>query len=138
MPITVAGILAGTSFDTDAIGLDYGSPFERTAFGDAWKKVDSDLAQWLKDPEALVDFDAIPPTRKAIRTARAIVPALESRKWPAPAIVVPDLNGGISLEFHSGTLYKNVEIRADGTSRLLVFRNGRLHADRLLRLGKTQ
>jgi len=98
---------------------------------DDWSVIDSQLHGWLSNPDALVDCDAIPPSRPIIRAARELIPRLR-QNWPAPAMVVPDGTGGISFEFHSSNVYRNLEVLADGRARLTVFRNGQVHARRFL------
>jgi hypothetical protein len=98
-----------------------------------WDVVDSQLAGWIPDPESLVDYDAVPPSRTLIRKLRDfVIPLLKQQQWPAPTMVVPDGDGGISFEFHSGNIFRHLEFLRDGEVRLATFRNGRLQSRRLL------
>ena len=98
---------------------------------DGWSEIDAQLHQWLDDPAAIVDYDAIPPSREVIRRARHLV-ARFRRELPAPAMVVPNGTGGISFEFHSENVYRDIEVLPDLRVLLTVFRNGQIHARRPL------
>lgn len=99
---------------------------------EAWLKVDVNLNGWMTDPAAIVDYGAIPPTRMLIREARSWAMSLRYRCWPPPDAVVPDGDGGVSFEFHSGDVYRNLELLKNGTLWLTVFREGRIQSRRKL------
>ena len=89
-----------------------------------WAAVDAQLSDWALDPASSVDYDAVPPSLEVIRLARSLVPELRQAQWPAPAMVVPDLDGGISFEFHTGGLYEDLEILKSGEVWLTEIRAG--------------
>ena len=99
---------------------------------DAWAAIDRDLSDWLHDPSAVVDFGAVPPSRNAIRRARLIATEWRAVGVPAPAMVVPDGNGGLSFEFHAGGVYRNLEVLPDLRVRFTIIRNGRIASRRFL------
>lgn len=99
---------------------------------DAWGRFDAQLNGWMNDPSAVVDYNAVPPSRRLIRSARSLIPQLRDGGWPPPEMVVPDGNGGISFEFHSGDVYRSLDLAANGEVSLSIFRGGRFERRRPL------
>lgn len=93
--------------------------------GEMWASIDSQLSEWLNDPSQIVDSDALPPPRDLIRAARAWIVALQWRQWPAPETVVPNGDGGLSFEFYTGDVYRDLEFCKNGGIWLTELRGGR-------------
>jgi hypothetical protein len=105
---------------------------ERDSHDEGWAQTDRELSGWLIDPSAIVDCGATPPSRDLIRHARSIAALYGYRGVPAPAMVVPDNNGGISFEFHSGGSYRNLEILVDRRVRWTIMRDGQVLSRRFI------
>src|SRR5665213_993717 len=97
-----------------------------------WTAADAELNDWTVDPDSVVDADAVAPSRTIIRRARTIIAKCQQLGLPAPSMVVPDGNGGISFEFHSASVYRNLEVLKDGRIRWTVIKNGQIESRRFI------
>src|SRR5687767_11293372 len=86
----------------------------RSAAG--WSDIDVQLAEWLADPSAAVDYGAIPPSRMSIRFARAWLSDLRHH-LPVPEAVVPDGSGGVTFEWRSGPVSRWIEVSPSGEAQ---------------------
>src|SRR5438874_13662341 len=69
---------------------------------DAWLDLHTELNEWLRDPESLVEPGGSPPSKWTIRAARNWLYELkQSGSVSAPSIMAPDNAGGLALEWHS-------------------------------------
>ncbi|HZL37370.1 MAG TPA: hypothetical protein VFC78_18775 [Tepidisphaeraceae bacterium] len=92
---------------------------------DAWQEIDLELGNWLRDPQVIVEADAIPPTREIIRAARRLSALIRHQlKWSAPSMVVADNAGGLAFEFHSPGVFRMVSVSRHGKATLSIFKNG--------------
>jgi hypothetical protein len=93
---------------------------------DAWLEVETELDDWIQNPEGLVESGGQAPSRRLIRGARAALSAMrQAGNNPAPNLVSPDNSGGIAVEWHfrDGT-FQLLSFLANGNVTVSKFRNG--------------
>ena len=94
---------------------------------DAWQAViDHSLHDWEKDPSALEDEGAVAPSADVMQRACRVARQLCDAGLPPPHRVAATGDGGIVFARQEGPLLSTLEIDADGSVELAVFRNARL------------
>jgi hypothetical protein len=95
----------------------------------AWQTViDTQLLEWANDPQSLEDDGLEAPSREVIHLAcRLCHEAMQANMRP-PDRVVPDGDGGVSMEWRFGHEQSTVtwDILRDCTVEKVVFSNGQV------------
>lgn len=101
---------------------------------EAWNElIDKTLVEWGRDASVLEDDGFMPPDLDVINFACQVAMACRDAGCPPPTRIVPDGEGGISLEHVEGELSTSLNIYADRTVELLSFVDCRLrHRCRLV------
>ncbi|MFW6155113.1 MAG: hypothetical protein ACOC95_07855 [Planctomycetota bacterium] len=88
--------------------------------------IDRCLVEWGRNPAALRDDGLIPPDADVIQLACTVALSLRDEGLAPPTMVVPDGEGGVSFERVDGDTSVSLNIYADMTVELLVFKDCRL------------
>lgn len=72
------------------------------------------------------DDGIIPPTRETVQRAAEVARELCAAGLPVPQRVAATGDGGIVFARQEGVYFSNIEIAADGSVELTVFRESRL------------
>ena len=91
-----------------------------------WGSVIDQLLDWLKNPQELADDDFLPPSRDLIKMVCAIAAASGDAQLSPPLRVVPDGDGGISLEWRWGLRFETISFDEDGSVEWLQFEDCKL------------
>ncbi len=84
------------------------------------------LAEWEKDPSRLEDDGIEAPSRETIQRAAGVARELCAAGLLAPQRVAATGDGGIVFARQEGSSLSNIEVAADGSVELTVFRDSRL------------
>lgn len=93
---------------------------------DGWSDVINQLLDWLRNPQDLADEDFLPPSRDLIKMVCAIAAASRDDQLSSPLRVVPDGDGGISLEWRWGLRFETINFDEDGSVEWLQFEDCKL------------
>jgi hypothetical protein len=92
-----------------------------------WQAVISGpLAQWTQDSSQLEDDGISPPSRETMQRAADVARQLCAAGLLAPQRVAATGDGGIVFARREGEYFSNIEVAADGSVELTVFRDSRL------------
>jgi hypothetical protein len=92
-----------------------------------WKEIISGpLAEWDKDREQLEDDDIVAPSRETLQRAVDIARELCALGLAAPQRVAATGDGSIVFARQEGAVFSNIDVMADGSAELTVFRDSRL------------
>jgi hypothetical protein len=99
-----------------------------------WQEVlDHWLMEWAQDPTRLEDEGIVAPAADIIQLASQIASDLRDAGVPGPHRVAATGDGGIVFVRQVGPLVSTLEIEANGSIELAVFRDARLVSRQRLR-----
>ena len=99
-----------------------------------WQAViDDSLDKWSRDPSQLEDDGIIAPTVKTVELASQLARELTDAGVPGPQRVAATGDGGIIFVRQTGSFLSTLEIDAEGSIELVVFRDSRLVSRQQLR-----
>ena len=99
-----------------------------------WQAVlDHWLLKWAQDPSVLEDDGIVPPSGEIIQLACQVAGELRDAGVPGPQGVSATGDGGIVFVRQAGPLFSSLEVDADGSIELSVFRDSRLVSRQRLR-----
>lgn len=106
-----------------------GPSTDRLAAREIWDGlIDSKLIEWGRDPSRLEDDDFVAPSKAIIYVAINVAEAFRDLGKAPPLRVVPNGEGGIAFEREAGSVFESLEIHADGSVTVDLFRDFRLVA----------
>ncbi len=88
--------------------------------------INGPLKEWGQDPSQLEDDGIEPPTRESVQRAADVARNLSAAGLPAPQRVAATGEGGIVFARQEGAYFSNIEVAADGSVELTVFRESKL------------
>ena len=91
-----------------------------------WSGVIDQLLDWLSNPEQLADDDFLPPSKALIEKVCDMVVDFRDEQLASPLRVVPDGDGGVSLERRAGSCFETINFYDDGSVELLLFEDCKL------------
>ncbi|MCL4741218.1 MAG: hypothetical protein KJZ54_03355 [Phycisphaerales bacterium] len=91
-----------------------------------WTEVQDRLLSWKRDPGSVLydGFDRLDPRR--VDSAIDLTVDFEAEGWPAPTGCAPTPDGGISFEWRSGPILREIEIVDEGRAEYVVIRGSRV------------
>lgn len=99
-----------------------------------WQAVlDHWLLEWAQDPSRLEDEGTVVPSGDILRLACQVASELRDAGVPSPQRVAATGDGGIVFVRQADALLSTLEIDADGSIELTVFRDSRLVSRQRLR-----
>lgn len=110
--------------DGSAEGLLIARIGRATGGHDGWNSALQKMATWIDNPDIAGEMEA--PSNALIDLAINIGRHMRGASCPAPAWVLPGGEGDIQFEWRSGADVVTLEMAADRTGQLIVFRDGRL------------
>ena len=91
-----------------------------------WSSVIDQLLDWFRNPQELADEDFLPPSRELIEKVCGVAVTFRDEQLPSPLRVVPDGDGGISLERRVGLRFETINFHDDGSTEWLLFEDCKL------------
>jgi hypothetical protein len=99
-----------------------------------WQSViDHYLLMWAQDATELEDEGIIPPSKGVIRRSCQVAGELREAGLPGPDRVAATGDGGIVFVRQTGSVLSSLEIAADGSVEVTVFRDCHLESRQRLR-----
>ena len=99
-----------------------------------WQAVLDDwLLQWAQEPSVLEDDGIVPPTEEIIQLACQLAKKLRDAGVSGPHGISATGDGGIVFVCQEGPLFSSLEIDADRSIELAIFRDSRLVSRQRLR-----
>ncbi len=99
---------------------------DQDEFDPGWASVVDLLMKWYQDPKQLEDEGLLPISIDRIADAINLAAALRKARKPAPSLVLPNTEGGISFELRRGAIFEEFEIDACGACEFRAFKDGHL------------
>jgi len=91
-----------------------------------WNRVIDQLLDWFRNPQELADEGFLPPNKALIAKACDMAVDFRDEELAFPLRVIPDGDGGISLERRAGLCFETINFYDDGSVELLLFEDCKL------------
>ena len=89
-------------------------PAEIPGAGSAWESILDRMTAWTQDPGSLEDEGVRAPSARVLQQAGDFARELHLRRIEAPAVVVPNGDGGLILRWRDGQAQWSIEFEEDG------------------------
>lgn len=94
---------------------------------EGWRRtINEPLIDWGRDPSQLEDEGIDPPSREIVTRASQFAMFLRDQNVAPPDRVIPNGDGGIVFKRSVGEYLETIEIGADGSIEIIVFRESEI------------